>query len=107
VAIAIGTEGAGPVLAQMIRARVDQMLSPSLGKLARLASDYRTAVDRLLPRGVARRVFWRRFFEADVATHVATTRSRWHAAPPPGCCGAGSVPGHIWLVGPVPVPRIC
>jgi uroporphyrin-III C-methyltransferase/precorrin-2 dehydrogenase/sirohydrochlorin ferrochelatase len=71
VAIAIGTEGAGPVLAQMIRARVDQMLSPSLGALARLAQDYRVAVDRLLPRGVARRVFWRRFFEADVATHVA------------------------------------
>ncbi|GAB5460980.1 MAG: hypothetical protein HoeaKO_10710 [Hoeflea alexandrii] len=70
VAIAIGTEGAGPVLAQMIRARVDQMLSPSLGALARLAQDYRIAVDRLLPRGVARRVFWRRFFEADVATHV-------------------------------------
>jgi uroporphyrin-III C-methyltransferase/precorrin-2 dehydrogenase/sirohydrochlorin ferrochelatase len=64
VAIAIGTEGAGPVLAQMIRARVDQMLSPSLGALARLAQDYRVAVDRLLPRGVARRVFWRRFFEA-------------------------------------------
>ncbi|MGG2477720.1 precorrin-2 dehydrogenase/sirohydrochlorin ferrochelatase family protein, partial [Rhizobium sp. BR5] len=37
LAIAIGTEGAGPVLAQMIRARIDQMLSPSLGKLARLA----------------------------------------------------------------------
>lgn len=30
VAVAIGTEGAGPVLAQMIRAQVDQILSPSL-----------------------------------------------------------------------------
>ena len=36
VAIAIGTEGAGPVLAQMIRARIDRMLSPSLGRLATL-----------------------------------------------------------------------
>ncbi|RVD54412.1 NAD(P)-dependent oxidoreductase, partial [Mesorhizobium sp. M7A.F.Ca.ET.027.03.2.1] len=31
VAIAIGTEGAGPVLAQMLRGRIDRMLSPSLG----------------------------------------------------------------------------
>ncbi len=47
VAVAIGTEGAGPVLAQMIRAQVDQLLSPSLGRLARLADqlsqDRRTA----------------------------------------------------------------
>ena len=36
VAVAIGSEGAGPVLAQMIRARIDQLLPPSLGRLARL-----------------------------------------------------------------------
>ena len=38
VAVAIGTEGAGPVLAQMIRAQIDQLLSPSLGALASLAT---------------------------------------------------------------------
>ncbi|MCJ9753292.1 bifunctional precorrin-2 dehydrogenase/sirohydrochlorin ferrochelatase, partial [Neorhizobium sp. BETTINA12A] len=70
VAIAIGTEGAGPVLAQMIRARIDQMLSPSLGVLARLAAEYRDAAERLVPRGVSRRIFWRRFFSADVASAV-------------------------------------
>jgi uroporphyrin-III C-methyltransferase/precorrin-2 dehydrogenase/sirohydrochlorin ferrochelatase len=103
VAIAIGTEGAGPVLAQMIRARVDQMLSPSLGALARLAQDYRVAVDRLLPRGVARRVFWRRFFEADVATHVAHNEiSLARRAATRMLRGREPVPGHIWLVGAGP-----
>src|SRR5690606_10673538 len=34
VAVAIGTGGAGPVLAQKIRARIDEMLAPSLGSLA-------------------------------------------------------------------------
>ena len=102
VAIAIGTEGAGPVLAQMIRARVDQMLSPSLGTLARLASDYRVAVDRLLPRGVARR-FWRRFFEADVATHVDNGEiSLARRAATRMLRGREPVPGHIWLVGAGP-----
>lgn len=71
VAVAIGTEGAGPVLAQMIRAEVDRLLPQSLGPLARLAASYRTAVDRLLPRGVARRLFWRDFFKGAVADAVA------------------------------------
>ena len=103
VAIAIGTEGAGPVLAQMIRARVDQMLSPSLGALARLAQDYRVAVDRLLPRGVARRMFWRRFFEADVATHVDNGDiSLARRAATRMLRGREPVPGHIWLVGAGP-----
>ena len=103
VAIAIGTEGAGPVLAQMIRARIDQMLSPSLGALARLAADYRVAVDRLLPRGVARRVFWRRFFEADVATHVDRDEmSLARRAATRMLRGREPVSGHIWLVGAGP-----
>ncbi|WP_292666016.1 NAD(P)-dependent oxidoreductase, partial [Mesorhizobium sp.] len=50
VAIAIGTEGAGPVLAQMLRVRIDRMLSPSLGRLAALAASFRVAAERL-PKG--------------------------------------------------------
>ena len=37
LAVAIGTEGAGPVLAQIVRAKIDRLLSPSLGPLALLA----------------------------------------------------------------------
>jgi uroporphyrin-III C-methyltransferase/precorrin-2 dehydrogenase/sirohydrochlorin ferrochelatase len=62
VAIAIGTEGAGPVLAQMLRGRIDRMLSPSLGPLAILAASFRGAAEKLLPRGNARRRFWNDFF---------------------------------------------
>jgi uroporphyrin-III C-methyltransferase/precorrin-2 dehydrogenase/sirohydrochlorin ferrochelatase len=63
VVVAIGTEGAGPVLAQMIRARVDRMLSPALGPLASLAASLRETVERLVPKGNARRAFWSDFFE--------------------------------------------
>ena len=62
VAVAIGTEGAGPVLSQMIRARVDQMLPPSLGRLVALAARWRDAVEATLPKGAARRSFWKNFF---------------------------------------------
>ncbi|MGK6313817.1 siroheme synthase CysG [Neorhizobium sp. DT-125] len=103
VAIAIGTEGAGPVLAQMIRARIDQMLSPSLGRLARLAADYRDAAERLVPRGVSRRIFWRRFFSGDVADAVAANdavAARRSANALLSTSGRAS--GHIWLVGAGP-----
>jgi len=103
VAIAIGTEGAGPVLAQMIRARIDQMLSPSLGRLASLAADYRDAAERLVLRGVSRRIFWRRFFSGDVADAVAsndTAAARRSANALLSTTGRAE--GKIWLVGAGP-----
>jgi uroporphyrin-III C-methyltransferase/precorrin-2 dehydrogenase/sirohydrochlorin ferrochelatase len=103
VAVAIGTEGAGPVLAQMIRARVDQMLSPSLGRLASLADDYRNAVDRLIPKGVSRRVFWRRFFTGAVADSVeAGDLSAARRAAKSLFSTSGRAEGHVWLVGAGP-----
>ena len=103
VAVAIGTEGAGPVLAQMIRAQIDQLLSPSLGALASLAQAYREAADRVLPRGVSRRVFWRRFFSGAVADRVSLgdlPAARREASRL--LQSAGQVPGHVWLVGAGP-----
>ncbi|CAD7046132.1 uroporphyrinogen-III C-methyltransferase [Pseudorhizobium endolithicum] len=103
VAVAIGTEGAGPVLAQMIRARIDQMLSPSLGRLAALAVDYRDAVERLVPKGVSRRVFWRRFFSGPVADDVgAGDLSAARRSANELLSASGRVHGHVWLVGAGP-----
>ncbi|MBX4999731.1 siroheme synthase CysG [Rhizobium lentis] len=103
VAVAIGTEGAGPVLAQMIRAQIDQLLSPSLGRLAALATSYRKSVEQLVPRGVTRRVFWRRFFSGPVADAIANGNlpQAQHAAD--RLLGSmDRVAGHVWLVGAGP-----
>ncbi len=103
VAVAIGTEGAGPVLAQMIRAQIDQILSPSLGKLAELATHYRKPVDRLVPRGVARRVFWRRFFSGSVADAVnAGHVKQAEQAADSLLQTSREVEGCVWLVGAGP-----
>ena len=69
VAIAIGTEGAGPVLAQMLRGRIDRMLPPSLGRLAALAASLRAAAERL-PKGNRRRRFWSDFFAGTPARAI-------------------------------------
>ena len=103
VAVAIGTEGAGPVLSQMIRAQVDQILSPSLGHLARLADLYRGAVDSLLPRGVTRRVFWRRFFSGAVADAVnAGQLAEAEREATRLLSTMEKIEGHVWLVGAGP-----
>jgi uroporphyrin-III C-methyltransferase/precorrin-2 dehydrogenase/sirohydrochlorin ferrochelatase len=103
VAVAIGTEGAGPVLAQMIRARIDQMLSPQLGPLASLAASYRDAVEKLLPKGVARRRFWKEFFTGETARNVdAGDVSSARKTASRLLRERGAVPGHVALVGAGP-----
>ena len=103
VAVAIGTEGAGPVLAQMIRARVDQMLSPSLGPLAQLAESYRGAVDKVLPRGATRRRFWRNFFSGSVRDAVENhDLAAAQRAATQLLDGTGKAEGYVWLVGAGP-----
>ncbi|PIE11934.1 MAG: uroporphyrinogen-III C-methyltransferase [Rhodobacterales bacterium] len=61
VTVAIGTEGAAPVLARRIKADVEAMLPPSLGLLARIGQAFRPMVTRL-PFGRARRDFWARYY---------------------------------------------
>ena len=103
VAVAIGTEGAGPVLAQMIRAQDDQLLAPSLGRLADLAIGYRKTVEHLVPKGAARRLFWRRFFSGAVADAVASENlPQARRAANSMLQSAEKVEGHIWLVGAGP-----
>ncbi|MGP2493832.1 siroheme synthase CysG [Mesorhizobium sp. PUT5] len=103
VAVAIGTEGAGPVLAQMIRARVDRMLSPSLGPLAALAATFRDAAEKLLPKGAARRRFWNEFFAGAPARAMETGQvSLAHDAAAKLLAVDAPVRGHIALVGAGP-----
>ena len=60
VTIAIGTEGAAPVLARWIKARVEEMLPASLGPLARIGQGFRGRVEAMGSQ--ARRAFWSRFY---------------------------------------------
>lgn len=57
VVVAIGTEGAAPVLARQIKTRVEEMLEPGLGRLAARAGALRGRVAQRIPRG-RHRAFW-------------------------------------------------
>ena len=60
VTVAIGTEGAAPVLARKIKAEVEAMLPVRLGVLARIGQAFRGRVEAL--DSAARRAFWTRFY---------------------------------------------
>ena len=61
VTVAIGTEGAAPVLARAIKADLESRLPVALGPLARLGKSFRKMADAL-PFGRARRDFWRDYY---------------------------------------------
>ncbi|MBQ0749116.1 MAG: uroporphyrinogen-III C-methyltransferase [Roseovarius sp.] len=61
VTVAIGTEGAAPVLARAIKADLEARLPATLGPLARLGKAFRKAAD-VLPMGRRRRDFWADYY---------------------------------------------
>ncbi|MEO0370136.1 MAG: siroheme synthase CysG [Pseudomonadota bacterium] len=61
VTVAIGTEGAAPVLARAIKADLEERLPATLGTMARIGKAFRYAVD-VLPFGRPRRDFWREYY---------------------------------------------
>ncbi|MBX3567385.1 MAG: siroheme synthase CysG [Rhizobiaceae bacterium] len=103
LAIAIGTEGAGPVFAQMLRARIEAMLPPSIGRLAALADTLRSAAERAIPRGPARRAFWSAFFSGPPARALETGGDgEAIVAAQRLIAESGRVSGHVALVGAGP-----
>ncbi|MEO9825006.1 MAG: siroheme synthase CysG [Paracoccaceae bacterium] len=61
VTVAIGTEGAAPVLARSIKAELEERLPRALGPLARVGKSFR-AMANALPFGAPRRVFWSDYY---------------------------------------------
>lgn len=58
VMVAISTDGAAPMMATHLRARLEQEFDPRLGRVAAIAREYREVVEHRVPRGAARRAFW-------------------------------------------------
>jgi uroporphyrin-III C-methyltransferase/precorrin-2 dehydrogenase/sirohydrochlorin ferrochelatase len=104
VVVAVSTGSASPVLARMIRARLESLVPAGYGRLAQLCADYRDQVkarfqqqrdrrrfwDRVLQGGVAERIFSGHMDEAKVAMEKELA------------AGTSSTMGEVYLVGAGP-----
>ena len=63
VVVAIGTEGTSPVLARLIKAKIEALLPVTISALAQRAEQLRPRV-KLLPEFSTRLRFWRRFMDS-------------------------------------------
>lgn len=106
VTVAIGTDGAAPVLATRLRDQIERTLHPRLGRLAELAREFRGRVAETLPQGARRREFWDGVFggaaaEAILSGDEAEGRKHIEAALAGMTRGTGAA-GRVLLVGAGP-----
>ena len=107
VVVAIGTEGAAPVLGRAIKSDIETMLAPRLGGFVALAGRLRGAVAEAIPHR-ARRGFWEWAFGGEAYRAHLAGRERAAADMLKAAIAAGRAPeptGHIALVGAGPGAR--
>jgi len=74
VQIAISTGGASPVLARMLRSRLESTIPGAYGELAKLVDGCREKVKQSFPKVEERRKFWESILDGTVAEYVFSGR---------------------------------
>lgn len=70
--VAVGTSGAAPVLSRLVRTKIEALLRPDLGQLARLAGGFRQKVKEALPTLSQRRRFWEDVLDDDTPNALSS-----------------------------------
>lgn len=68
--VAVGTGGASPVLARLLRARLETLIPANYGRLAHLAESFREKVKAKFSHAPLRRIFWEKVLQGPVAEMV-------------------------------------
>jgi uroporphyrin-III C-methyltransferase / precorrin-2 dehydrogenase / sirohydrochlorin ferrochelatase len=71
---AISSGGVSPVLARLLRAKIESTIPASFGRLAQFAEKFRTLVKQQISEPSQRRVFWENTLHGHVAELVLTER---------------------------------
>lgn len=106
VTVAVSTGGAAPVLARLLRARLETSIPAGYGRLAELASRFRDAVKARFPKMIERRRFWEAALQGPVAEMAFAGREAAAAAALQNALDnvdAAVLPkGEVYLVGAGP-----
>jgi uroporphyrin-III C-methyltransferase/precorrin-2 dehydrogenase/sirohydrochlorin ferrochelatase len=68
--IAISSSGRSPVLARILRRKLEAMLPGAYGRVAEFAGRFRHLVKESIPQETARRLFWERALESNVVEQI-------------------------------------
>lgn len=74
VIVAVSTGGASPVLARLLRARLETLIPGSYGRLAALAEKFRSKVKKHFTEPGQRRIFWEMTLQGPIAEMVLAGR---------------------------------
>lgn len=101
--VAVSTGGAAPVLARLVRARLETLIPASFGRLAALAGRFREKVKERFQNPRDRRAFWERVLQGPIAEMVFAGQERAaHEALRQTVHREGDPsqrPGEVYLVG--------
>ncbi|MGR9013649.1 MAG: siroheme synthase CysG [Gammaproteobacteria bacterium] len=64
---AVSSGGAAPVLARLLRAKIESVIPPGYGRLADLADKFRDKVKQHIKQPAQRRIFWENILQGSVA----------------------------------------
>lgn len=70
IIVAVSSGGASPVLARLLRARLETLIPAAYGRLAALAAHFRDAVKQRFTRPAERRIFWEKILQGPIAERV-------------------------------------
>ena len=107
VQVAVSTGGAAPVLARLLRARLETLIPAAYGRLATLLRNFRGRVKARVPHARERRRFWEDIAQGPVAEMVfagqddAAARALEQAleTSPATAGGGANKTGEVYLVG--------
>ncbi len=76
VFVAVSSGGASPVLARLLRSKIESMIAPAYGQLAALADKYRQKVKASVHPAPQRRIFWEQVLQGSIAEKVFAGRQQ-------------------------------
>jgi len=102
--VALSSGGVSPVLARLLRARLESLIPAAYGRLAQFAGRFREQVKKALPQLQQRRIFWEDVFQGRIAEYVLSGQEGQAAKQLQEKLQnpASEVRGEVWLVGAGP-----
>ncbi len=102
--VAVSSGGKSPVLARLLRARLESTIPAAYGRLAHISGEFRNLARKMLPDTNARRAFWEKHLQGSFAELVYNNReAEARTLLEKAFLDAGTSPvGEVYLVGAGP-----